>query len=121
MSSIVEGATKSNSKLRKLEHQSRNRFQTKLCLENRFFFQKLQKKTFSKSKKWKQNDSVIKKFETKVPEKQTNSIQMSYIAEDVTKSISKWRKLEHQTRNRFQTKLCLENCFFVQKMQEKFF
>ena len=41
MSYIVEGATKSISELRKLEQQSRNRFQTKLCLENRFFFQKL--------------------------------------------------------------------------------
>ena len=56
-----------------------------------------------------------------VPQKQTNSIQMSYIVEDATKSISELRKLEHQTKKHFQIYLCLENSFFVQKLQEDFF
>ena len=56
-----------------------------------------------------------------VATQETNYPQMSYIVEDATKSISKLRKLEHQTRNRFQTYLCLENSFFVQKLQEIFF
>ena len=63
----------------------------------------------------------VKKFEIKEPEKHTNSMQMSYIEEDATKSISKLRKLENQTKNRYQTYLCLENQFFVQKLQETFF
>ena len=63
----------------------------------------------------------VKKFEIKEPEKHTNSMQMSYIEEDATKSISKLRKLENQTKNRYQTYLCLENRFFVQKLQETFF
>ena len=40
----------------------------------------------------------VKKFEIKEPEKHTNSMQMFYIEEDATKSISKLRKLENQTK-----------------------
>ena len=54
----------------------------------------------------------VKKFEVKVPEKQANSMQMSCILEDATKSISKLLKFEHQIRNHFKTKLGLTNCFF---------
>ena len=56
--------------------------------------------------------SIVKKIGNKVPERQTNSIEMSYIVEGAAKSISELRKLEQQSRNRFQTKLCLENLSF---------
>ena len=48
-------------------------------------------------------------------------MQISCIVEDVTKSISKSRKLEHQTKNRFQTKFCLEKPIFVSKLKQIFF
>ena len=94
MSCIVEDATKTILKLSKLKHQTRNRFQTNLCLDNCFFVQKLLENFFLK-----QNIPTeclyVKKCKNKVPEKQTNSIQMSYIVEDAKKSFSKLRKLEH--------------------------
>ena len=46
---------------------------------------------------------------------------MSYIVEDATKTISNLRKSEQQTKNRFQTKLHLENSFFVQELQGNLF
>ena len=46
---------------------------------------------------------------------------MSSIVEDATKTISNLRKLDQQTKNRFQTKLHLENRFFKQKLQGNFF
>ena len=45
---------------------------------------------------------------------------MSYIMEHVTKTISNLRKLDQQTKNRSQTKLRLENTFFVQKLERHF-
>ena len=38
---------------------------------------------------------------------------MSYILENVIKTISNFRKLDKQTKNRFQTKLRLKNNFFL--------
>ena len=46
---------------------------------------------------------------------------MPYILENETKIISILPKMEKQTKSRFQTKLRLENCLFVQKLQGKFF
>lgn len=50
---------------------------------------------------------------------------MPYILGDATKIISNLRKLDKQTKSCFvglkKTKLSLENNFFVQKLQEKFF
>ena len=46
---------------------------------------------------------------------------MSFIVEDATRSISILRKLEKQTKNRFQAKLRPENSFLLQKMQGNFF
>ena len=85
-----------------------------------FFLYKNCKNTSSKSKQYQRNASIIKKFENARPEKQGNSIPISCIVEDETKTISKLRKYEHQTRNRFQTKLCVENHFFVQNLQENY-
>ena len=48
MSYIVEDATKTISNLRKLDQQTKNSFQTKLLLENRFFKQKLRGTFFLK-------------------------------------------------------------------------
>lgn len=48
-------------------------------------------------------------------------MQMSYILEYATKTISHMRKLDKQTKSCFQTELRLENNFFVQKLQETFF
>ena len=45
---------------------------------------------------------------------------MSYIVEDATKTISNLRILDHQTKNRFQTKLSLQNSFFVHKLEGNF-
>ena len=45
---------------------------------------------------------------------------MSYIVEDATKTISNLRILDHQTKNRFQTKLPLQNSFFVHKLEGNF-
>ena len=53
-----------------------------------------------------------------IPRKQANSIQISYNVEDATKTISKLRRFEHQTRNHLKTKFCLENRFFVPELQE---
>ena len=78
------------------------------------------KKTSSKAKQNKRSAFIGQNFEKRVLEKQVNSIQISCIVEDATKTISKLRKVEHQTRNHFQIKLCLENYFFVQKLQENF-
>ena len=79
------------------------------------------KETFLKNKRYERNASIFKKFENTVPDKQDNSIQMSCILEDATKSISNLLKFEHQRRNRFQAKFCIENSFFVQELQEIFF
>ena len=106
---IVEKGTKLISNLRKYDKQTKTVFKANYIygiasLSNTA--RKLLLKT-NTGKKFLN----VKKFE--VPEKQVNSIQTSCIPEDATKSISKLRKFEHQTRNRFQTKLCLKNCFFV--------
>ena len=171
----MEGETKTISKLRKLEHQTRNRFQTKLLLEIYCFVQKLQENIFQKQTKptdclycdqsmkvqsprnklilckylvlwktqpnlfqncanWKtrqetafktncvqriisfcknykksclkgkqnqRNVFIVYKFANKVLENKANSIQISCIVEDTTKSISKLRELEDQARNCF--------------------
>ena len=62
---------------------------------------------------WFLYDIGLRGERVKVPEKQVNSIHMSCYLEAVIKSTLKLRKFEHQTRNRFQTKLCLKKCFFV--------
>ena len=46
---------------------------------------------------------------------------MSYIVEDATKTISNLQKFVQQTKNLFQTKLRLENSFFVEKPPRNFF
>ena len=46
---------------------------------------------------------------------------MSYIVEYATKSISMLPKLEKINKNCFQTKLRLENSFFIQKPQGNYF
>ena len=76
------------------------------------------KKFSSEGKENKSNASIVKKFENIFSKKQTNSIQISCIVEDATKTVSKLRKVEHQTRNCFQTNLCPENCFFLEELQE---
>ena len=107
MSCILEDATKSISKLQKFEHQTRNRFQTKLCL----------KLPLGK----RMNAFIVKKFENTESDKQANSIQILCIVQHATKSFSNLRKLEHWKKNCFQTYLCLKNCFFVKELQEIFF
>ena len=46
---------------------------------------------------------------------------MLYILENANKTMSNLRKLDEKTKDRFQAKLCLENSFFKQKLQEKLF
>ena len=46
---------------------------------------------------------------------------MSYLLEDATKTISNLRKLDQQAKNCFQTKLYLQNSFFVHTLQGNFF
>ena len=46
---------------------------------------------------------------------------MIYVVEHATKTISNLRKLDHQTKKRFQPKLHLQNSFFVHTLQENFF
>ena len=119
----VEDANKSTSKLHKVDHQDRNCFQTKFCLENCFFEQELQEKLplmVNKAKRRKKTALIVQKLENRLPEKQANFIQITCTVEDATKTISKLGKVEHNTRNRFQTKFILESCFFVQEMQETF-
>ena len=48
-------------------------------------------------------------------------MQIPYILENATKAILNLWKLDEKTKNRFQIKLCLENSFSKQKLQEKFF
>ena len=74
-----------------------------------------------KTKLCERSISSVKNFQIKRPGKQTNSKEMSSIVEDATKTISNLRKLDQQTKNRFQTKLHLENRFFKQKLQGNFF
>ena len=44
---------------------------------------------------------IVKTFENTVPKRKANFIQISYTAEDATKSISKLRKLDKQTKTVF--------------------
>ena len=69
----------------------------------------------------KESLETWKKFEIKLPEKKTNSKQMSYIVEDATKAISNLHKIHQLIKNRFETKFCLENSFFVHKVRRNFF
>ena len=46
---------------------------------------------------------------------------MSYIVEDANQTISKLCKLDKLKKNNFQTKLRLENSFFIKKQQGSFF
>ena len=71
-----------------------------------------------KLNKAKEMSLLSRNLKKTVPEKQANSIKISCFMEGETKTIS---KLEHQTRNRFQTKLLLEIYCFVQKLQENIF
>ena len=91
-----------------------------ICVQRIVSFQKNCKKTSSIGKQSQRSAFIGQNFEKRVPEKQVNSVQISCIVEDATKTISKLCKVEHQTRNHFQTKLCLEKCFFVQELQENF-
>ena len=48
-------------------------------------------------------------------------MQMSFIVEDATITTSNLDKFDQQSKIRFQTKLRLENSFFVEKLQGNFF
>ena len=91
------------------------------CVQRNISFCKNCKKSFSKGKQNQRNAFIVYKFANEIPEKKANSTRISCIVEDPTKCISKLCKLEHHSRNRCQTKQCLENRFFLQELQKNFF
>ena len=115
---IVQDATKSFSKLRKLGHWKKNCFQTDLCLKNCFFVKKTPRNFLLKVNKdqgmpvLSRNLKIQYLREKQIPYK---SPALSKRQPNLFQICANW------TNKRFQNKLYLGNSFFIPKLQGNYF